>query len=122
VTEVITNLLERETFVQQVRSAGVTQNVRAMVRQMATQSSNSKRDGAGSMARLHWPVRSEHKEKNEKRGELWEHHLKKLEDAFFHLYGTHLDRSRSWEERHGETPGWVWDYDWPGGQGQSIQG
>ena len=81
----ITNLLERETFVQQVRSAGVTQNVRAIVRQMATQSSNSKRDGAGGMARLHWPMRSAQQEKNETRGALWAHHLQILEDGVSHL-------------------------------------
>ena len=83
----ITNLLERETFVQQVRGAGVTQNVRAIVRQMATQSSNSKRDGAGGMARFHWPMKSTQQEKNKTRGALWAHHLQILEDGVSHLCG-----------------------------------
>jgi hypothetical protein len=36
VAEVITDRLEREAFVQQMGSAGVTENMGAIVRQMAT--------------------------------------------------------------------------------------
>jgi hypothetical protein len=53
----ITNLLQRKTFIKQMCGAGMAQAVRTIMRQLAAKRSNVNSDRAGGTARHHRPMR-----------------------------------------------------------------